>query len=141
MNMRLDFTNVEEKEFKLLEEGIHTAFLFNLEEKMSKTGNPMLVATYKIAKGQDKYEITDYMALTEKALFRVKRFLEGFGITVPKGSLEFNPDELVGQEVQIEVEHEKVMREGKERTYLRVKNVIKKESGSIDILGDDDAPF
>ena len=61
--MRLDFTNVEEKEFKLLEEGIHTAFLFNLEEKMSKSGNPMLVAAYKVVKGQDKYDITDYKRL------------------------------------------------------------------------------
>ena len=138
--MRLDFTNVEEKEFKLLEEGIHTAFLFNLEEKMSASGNPMLVATYKIAKGQDKYEVTDYMVLTEKALFRVKRFLEGFGIAVPKGAIEFNPDELIGQEVQIEVEHEKVMREGKERTYLRVKNVIKRQANTM-VIGDDDAPF
>lgn len=139
--MRLDFTNVEEKEFKLLEEGIHTAFLFNLEEKMSKSGNPMLVATYKVVKGQDKYDITDYMVLTEKALFRVKQFLEGFGINVPKGAIEFNPDELIGQEVQIEVEHEKAMKDGKERTYLRIKKVIKKEEGIDTLLGDDDAPF
>lgn len=140
--MRLDFTNVEEKEFKILEEGIHSAFLFNLEEKMSKSGNPMLVATYKIAKGSDKYEVTDFMVLTEKALFRVKQFLEGFGMVVPKGAMEFNPDELIGQEVQIEIEHEKVMRDGKERTYLRVKRVVKKEDGGM--IGDldfEDAPF
>ena len=103
--MRIDFSGVKDNGgFSLVEEGGYNARVTRLEKKTSQTGNLYLSIGFTITdEGDGKgRQIWENYPLSEKALWKFKQLLDAAGLDT-EGEVEFNPGDLMGQEVHIEV--------------------------------------
>ncbi len=85
--------------------GVYPAKIDSLAEDTSKSsGNPMLVAIYKISNGDWKGRLLwDYIVLSDAAAWKLKQFVEAVGLK-NKGSLDTK--KLVGTSVRVRVRHD-----------------------------------
>lgn len=98
MAMTLDFSNVATRE--PLEEGIYEMLIEKVEEKTSSTGKDMLLVTFKyLETGTAVWE--NYL-FQENCLWKLKELLDAVGIDT-QGSVQFDPQDLVGQFVSCKV--------------------------------------
>lgn len=101
---KLDFTGIES--FIRCEEGQHVAKLSRLDDKQSQAGDDMLVGVFEVVKGESKgSRVYENFPLTQKALWKLKSFLEAVGIKA-EGKVNLDLDKLVGKQCIIEVSHE-----------------------------------
>src|SRR3954471_15041001 len=108
----VDFTGVESGG-RACPDGTFKAEITAAAEEESSTGNPMVVAKFKILTGKGKGAlIYDNLSLQPQALFRLKALCEALGIEA-EGAVDIDFDELVGQEILVDVENETY--EGKKR--------------------------
>lgn len=108
----VDFTGVETGG-RPCPDGSFRAEITAFEQEESSTGNPMIVAKYKILQGKGKGAIIfDNLSLQPQALFRLKSLCEALGIE-SDGATDLDFDDFVGQEVLVDVENETF--EGKRR--------------------------
>lgn len=104
--IQVDFTNVEEGGGRVrLPEGDYPVKVVKVEKGESQSGNPKVVLTYKITsgKGKDK-QLKDHLALTPKALWKLRNVLVAMGMNVPKKVVNLNITNLVGKELGITLE-------------------------------------
>lgn len=99
--VKVDMTGVET--YTKASEGIHTARVSEIEDKVSQGGDQMLQFTFEIIKGEDKgYKVFDNFVLTDKALWKLKSFLQAIGMKAD-GKLKIDLDKLIGKTCDIEV--------------------------------------
>lgn len=102
-------------EFELLPEGVYAAKIWAVQQKMGRTsGEPYMAFDYKI--DDSPRHLWDNFSLQEQALWRLKRLFGILGLAC-EGTVDVDWDEeLVGQRVEIVVEHKK--REDKMREVI-----------------------
>lgn len=96
--------------FETIPRGVYHAKVSEVEETQSKSsGNDMLAITLTIARGDYSGRLLwDYIVLNEQSEWKLKQFLTAVG-TIANGSGEkgaFDPADLVGRTIQVNVKHE-----------------------------------
>ena len=120
--LKVDFTGVES--YIKCEEGEHVAVLKKTEVKTSEAGNDMIACTFEVVSGASAgANVFDNFVLTEKALWRLKTYLECIGIKAD-GKLKLDTDKMMGKKCIIEVAHE----EYKGQTRARIQAFKKLEA-------------
>lgn len=120
--LKVDFTGVES--YIKCEEGEHVAVLKKTEVKTSEAGNDMIACTFEVVSGASAgANVFDNFVLTEKALWRLKTYLECIGIKAD-GKLKLDTDKMMGKKCIIEVAHE----EYKGQTRARIQGFKKLEA-------------
>lgn len=98
---KLDFTGV--KSYSKVSEGVHTAKVVEIEEKVSQGGDDMLQFTFEVMHGNDKGgRVFESFVLTDKALWKFKAFLQSIGMKAD-GKIKLDLDKLIGKVCDIEV--------------------------------------
>lgn len=122
--MNINFENVASRE--PLEPGKYQLRIAECSEAVSSTGNPMIKLVYDVIANDEGEAIPggrklwDNMSLQEQALFRLKDLLDACGYDT-SGSLDFEPEDLIGCEILAQV----VQEEYNGNTKNRVKRIIK----------------
>lgn len=120
--LKVDFTGVES--YIKCEEGEHVAVLKKTEVKTSEAGNDMIACVFEVVSGASAgANVFDNFVLTEKALWRLKTYLECIGIKAD-GKLKLDTDKMKGKKCIIEVAHE----EYKGQTRARIQAFKKLEA-------------
>ena len=135
----VDFTGVEAGG-RPCPDGTFKAEITSFEQEESSTGNPMIVAKYKILEGKGKGAVIfDNLSLQPQALFRLKSLCEALGIEAD-GAIDLDFDDFVGQEVLVDVENETY--EGKKRAraagYASLEDKDSSEDGEEEESEDED---
>jgi len=129
----VDFTGVESGG-RPCPDGTFRCEITSMVEEESSTGNPMIVARYKVLNGKGKGAVIyDNLSLQPQALFRLKSLCEALGIEADS-TTELDLDEFVGQEVVIDVENETYEDKKRPRAagYASVDSEGKEEEDSED---------
>jgi len=93
--IKVDFTGVES--FQRCTEGEHVVKLVSYEEGTSQEGNDKISVKFEVVKGESAgARVYETFVLTEKALFKLKGYLEAVGIKAD-GKLKIDLDKLVGK--------------------------------------------
>ena len=106
--MRIDFGRVEDVEaFASVPEGAYRVKVAEVRQGTTRDGDPRWGLRLEVVDGLYAGRIAawDGLVWSERGLRRVKHVLEHFGFDVT-GDLELDPDDLVGLEVRVEVQHE-----------------------------------
>lgn len=102
--VKVDFSGIES--YIKCEEGEHIAVLKKTELKTSESGNDMIACTFEVVAGSSSgARVFDNFVLTEKALWRLKTYLECIGIKAD-GKLKLDLDKITGKKCIIGVTHE-----------------------------------
>lgn len=102
--VKVDFSGVES--YIKCDEGEHVAVLKKTELKTSEAGNDMIACTFEVVAGASTgARVFDNFVLTEKALWRLKTYLECIGIKAD-GKLKLDLDKMTGKKLIIGVSHE-----------------------------------
>jgi len=143
--MKLDFTNAGEGGFETLPKGKYNVIVVDVTEKTSSNGNPMMNVKTKVTEGKYKNRnLFVNLVCTEKALFRVKAYLEACGIEVPKSMLEVDFDETIGKELTLEIDQRTYKdKEGNDKTSEDVKKFLPLEEldESNEEMDEDELPI
>ena len=116
---------------QVIEEGLYTAVIHEIEEQESSKGNPMLVVKWKITSKKGKGALLwDNVSLTPQALWRFKGLLEAIEVEVPDSSFDVDLDDLIEKEARVQVSLEKF--EGKDRPRITAYS-------SLEDKGEDDS--
>jgi flagellar biosynthesis GTPase FlhF len=101
----VDFTGVEAGG-RPCPDGTFRCEIMSMVEEESSTGNPMIVAKYKVLNGKGKGAVIyDNLSLQPQALFRLKALCDALGVEADSAT-ELDLDDFVGQEVVIDIENE-----------------------------------
>lgn len=136
--VKLDFSNVES--FVKCEEGEHVARLKKIELKTASTGNEMFEAQFEVVQGGSTgATLYDNFVLTEKALWKLKSYLEVVGVKAD-GRLAVDTDKLIGKKCVIVVKDEEYNGRVRPRIqdYKKIKAQVDTTEGDIDDLEEDD---
>lgn len=126
--VKVDFSGVES--YLKCAEGEHVAALKEAELKTSEAGNDMIACVFEVTAGSSSgARVYDNFVLTEKALWRLKTYLECIGIKAD-GKLKLDLDKLIGKKCIIEVAHE----EYKGQTRARISD-FKKLGADVNTKG------
>lgn len=137
MKMKLDFTDVQSG-FELMPEGDYEVAVFDLEEKTSSNGNPMIVAKLKVADGKFKgRQLFHNIVIMKQTMFKVKEFLTACGVIVPEGEVDVDFMQCLGRKLIAGVGHEKYQGKDKER----VMTLSPLQGEGIIAIGEDELPF
>lgn len=103
--MEIDFTNVSGGGFELVPDGGYNARVAKIEKKTSQAGNTYLAFEFAISdEGTLKNrKLWENFPLTPKALWKLKQLLDAAGIDT-EGKIDFNPGDLLGKELHLDVE-------------------------------------
>lgn len=106
--IQVDFTGVESGGGRILPEGPILLELQDIsQEKGQDSGEPYLAFTFAVAEG--KYEgakVWDNFSLQNKALWKLRGFLEATRVEINGGLQDIDLDELIGTVVTAEIAHE-----------------------------------
>jgi hypothetical protein len=103
MPIQIDFTGSDAGgNFDPLDAGTYKATIEKIEQGVSQAGNPKLEFTFNLTEHNGRKQWRNY-ALTPKALWALKGDLVNLGIDVPEGEFEFEPEELIGMPVLLEL--------------------------------------
>lgn len=98
--LNLDFSSVPSRE--PLEEGTYQLRVAKAEEKLSSTGNPMIVVEFDVLGVEGSRKLWNNYVLIEKTLWKVKEFFTAVGIDTSE-IVSMDCQELVGLELQAKV--------------------------------------
>ena len=129
--VKVDFSGIES--FIKCEEGEHVAVLKETELKTSEAGNDMISCVFEVVAGASSgARVYDNFVLTEKALWRLKTYLECIGIKAD-GKLKLDLDKMTGKRCIIEVSHE----EYKGQVRARISNFKKLAAQAANTASED----
>jgi hypothetical protein len=132
--LKVNMTGVES--YVKCAEGEHIAVLKEIEEKESQNGSDMLAAVFEVIKGSSTgARVFDNFVLTEKALWKLKGYLEAVGMKAD-GKIVIDLDKLVGKTCIINVLHEEY--NGQTRAKIDGFKSLTQKSESDDDEDDDD---
>ena len=136
--LRVDFTGVES--FIKCAEGDHIAVLKEIEEKVAvSSGADMLAVVFEVSKGTSTgARLYDNLVLSEKALWKLKGFLEVLGMK-PDGKMNIDLSKLVGRACIVTVVYEEYNGSMKARIEgYRKLDVVASEDNDEDDDDDDE---
>jgi len=132
--LKLDFSDVQS--FVKCEEGTHQVKLKKVEEKVASSGNEMLSMQFEVVSGVSTgATLYDNFVLTDKALWKLKSFLEIVGMKAD-GRVALDTDKLVGKKCLVEVGHEEY--NGKQQSRILDYKKLTAVDEDVDNDGDDD---
>lgn len=99
----VDFTDVDAGGMMPTPDGIYTAEVKSAEKDVSSNGNEMVVVRYKTQIGSTVF---DRFMLLPQSLWVLRTALNCMGYETPDGQFDFDPDDLVGQTLGIEITNE-----------------------------------
>lgn len=99
----VDFTDVDAGGMMPTPDGIYTAEVKSAEKDVSSNGNDMVVVRYKTQIGSTVF---DRFMLLPQSLWVLRTALNCMGYDTPDGPFDFDPDDLVGQQLGIEITNE-----------------------------------
>lgn len=99
----VDFTDVDAGGMMPTPDGIYTAEVKSAEKDVSSNGNEMVVVRYKTNVGST---IFDRFMLLPQSLWVLRTALNCMGYDTPDGQFDFDPDDLVGQQLGLEITNE-----------------------------------
>lgn len=98
--MNLDFSSVPSRE--PLEEGVYQLRIAKAEEKLAKTGTPMLAVEYDVVGVDGNRKLWDNYPLTDAALWKLQELMKALGFDT-SAVVSLEPSELTGMEVNAKV--------------------------------------
>jgi hypothetical protein len=104
--IRVDFKGVETKgKFKPLSEGRHILTIQTVEMKTSTNSGHDYLA-FMLEETSSKGRVYHNCSLQPQALFNLKGLLVAAGVEVPDSAFDIDLEDLVGLELEAEIEHE-----------------------------------
>jgi hypothetical protein len=124
--------------FKLLPEGDHLLEVVNVTEKISKSGNEMLVLDLECEQGK----VRDYLVFSPKTGWKIDTFLKAVG-KAPKAKgvlVDVTPSLCLGSKGWARIEHEK---DDEGKSWPKVVAWLEKKevTQQTQVKKDDDIPF
>ena len=117
MNFQIDLTNVSDT----IPEGVYLATCTDVDQQVSKGGNPMLVWTFTIANGPHQgKEFKNFTALTPAAMWKVAETVEALGIGQVGGVVSFARSDVIGKTCGLKIEDD----DYNGRKQSRISNVL-----------------
>lgn len=107
-------------------DGIYTAEIRSAEPDVSSNGNDMIVVRYRTNIGSTVF---DRFMLLPQSLWVLRTALECMGYDTPDGEFEFDPDDLVGQQLGLEITNE----EFEERDQPRVTGYLTHDAAEAQV--------
>ena len=99
----VDFTDVDAGGMMPTPDGIYTAEVKSAEKDVSSNGNEMIVVRYRTNIGSTVF---DRFMLLPQSLWVLRTALNCMGYDTPDGEFQFDPDDLVGQQLGLEITNE-----------------------------------
>lgn len=138
----------KDKGFDPLPKGVYNCFVYDLEGRESKSGNPMIEVQFKIATGEyaNRRQWT-YLVLTPAAWWKVEEFFEALDYSLddlpeeadtPEQVVAHIRDDIIGEKVCIKVNHGKY--DGKITDNVDKVMAVEKDF-EVEIDDDEDVPF
>lgn len=120
----------------VLPEGEYLLEVEDVEQKTSEnSGNDYLAITLKVAEGKHKgQKVWHNCSLQPQALFNLRSVLEALGFTIPQGSMDLDPADMIGEVCGGTIAHETY--EGKKKA--RVIEFFSPDEGSDDEEDEED---
>src|SRR5690606_23145410 len=102
----------------VLPEGEYLLEVEDVEQKTSdNSGNDYLAITLKVAEGKHKgQKVWHNCSLQPQALFNLRSVLEALGFTIPQGSMDLDPADMIGEVCGGTIAHETY--EGKKKARV-----------------------
>lgn len=116
--IKVDFTGVSLEGGKLLPEGPIQLELDEIEEmEGEESGKPYLQFKWKVSDGGDDQGVVAYdnMSLQPQALWKLRGCLEAMGVATEEGTMDIDPEELIGLNVIGDIIHEPYKGKNKHR--------------------------
>lgn len=89
--------DLSEETGKVIPEGEYEVVCFDVERKVSSTGNPMFVWKFKAPGKGRNFEFTYYTALSKAAMFKVAETLSALGVGKPGEKVSFTKRQVIGR--------------------------------------------
>ncbi|MBR5878690.1 MAG: DUF669 domain-containing protein [Akkermansia sp.] len=101
--------------------GIYAAAIVDVQERTSKSGNPMLVLTLDVdAGGGRSIEVAEYVSLTERTAWKVERWLAACGHVFDEGQeVTLEPRMLLGRKPMVLTYNEPGQKDSS-KLYMRI---------------------
>jgi hypothetical protein len=122
----VDFTDVDAGGAMPTPDGIYTAEIRSAEPDVSSNGNDMIVVRYRTNIGSTVF---DRFMLLPQSLWVLRTALECMGYETPDGEFQFDPDDLVGQTLGLEITNE----EFEERDQPRVTGYLTHDAAEAQV--------
>jgi len=108
VKLSVNLDEIESSDFKIIDAGKYAAKVTDVVEKDSSSGNPMLVWTWEILKGDEEgVTLKSYTTLQDHALFGLKQHMTALEID---GELSgFETDSLIGKSALLVVTKPKIV--------------------------------
>lgn len=101
----VDLTNVDTSGGMHIPEGNYRAKLVEVEQSVSKGGNPMFVWTFEISAGDHKgFQMKSFTAITPAAMWKVAETVEALGIGQTGTTVKFKRSDVINRECGLVVE-------------------------------------
>lgn len=122
-------SNGQPDAFGFLPAGVYPAIVIKAEEKTSKSGNPMLVVSLKaMDKNGESTTVQEYLASTEKSIWKIDNFMWAIGICPQAGqTVSIMPNQIIGKSCYVRVGVEK----GESRDFNNCLEVMSVEEGRV----------
>lgn len=101
----VDLTNVDTSGGFHIPEGTYRAKLVEVEQSVSKGGNPMFVWTFEISAGEQKgFQLKSFTAITPAAMWKVAETVEALGVGQTGSVVKFKRSDVINRECGLVVE-------------------------------------
>lgn len=122
-------SNGQPDTFGFLPAGVYPAVVTKVEEKMSKSGNPMLVVSLKaLNRSGESTTVQQYLPATEKSIWKIDSFMWAIGICPEAGqTVTVMPNQVVGKKCYVRIGVE----QGDTRDFNNCQEVMSEEEGRI----------
>jgi hypothetical protein len=123
--------------YQPLPPGEHIVTVIDATEKISKTGNEMIVLELQDDEGR---QCTEFLVFSQKAAWKIDTFLKSIGKAPNKGdTIEITPQFCLGSKGLVRVEHEQ---DAEGKSWPRVGAwLVKQESAPQAKVEQDNIPF
>lgn len=101
----VDLTNVDNSGGFRVPEGTYRAKLIEVEQSVSKGGNPMFVWTFEISAGEQAgFQLKSFTAITPAAMWKVAEIVEALGVGQTGSVVKFKRSDVINRECGLAVE-------------------------------------
>ena len=115
-NFEVDLTDVQESQF-IIPDGYYRVKCTEIEQNVSKSGNPMFVWTFEISEGEHKgFQGKAFTAITPAAMWKVAETVIALGVGQTGSVVKFKRTDVIGKECGAFIE--KTEYNGKENSQI-----------------------
>jgi hypothetical protein len=132
----VDFTDVDAGGLMPTPDGIYTVEVRSAEQEVSSNGNDMITCRYRTNIGSTVF---DRFMLMPQSLWVLRTALNAMGYDTPDGQFQFDPEDLVGQTMGVEITNEEFEEKDQPRVtgYLAY-DVAEAQAESAPVVDDEE---